>query len=206
MNHDKELMARIEMSMLSALVIIEKAFGVSIPKPNIVFRQLGRRLGCCRVFWKTDLTALTPSQYLYINPKRRRKFIHKVDKTKSPVMTLNSDMFRDNLEQMINETIPHEIAHAGAMWIYEWSGRGHGTHWKQIMRLLGLSPERLAHDIDMTNVKVKKKTRPFAYKCSCPDHVIFLTATIHRRIQAGRKYTCPRCHSALIFYGVKQAA
>lgn len=114
----------------------------------------------------------------------------------------NADYIRLNLqllsnpaytEDMINNTIPHEVAHVVVRQTWP-RAQGHGNEWKRMMYYLGLKAER-CHQYE--TVAARKKARPYTYYCKCAEpHKV--TATLHRRMKQGRTYTCRRCGYRLI--------
>src|SRR5574343_423393 len=60
-------------------------------------------------------------------------------------INLNMILFEDNVEYMLNETIPHEIGHLVQFNKFDHSGvktQGHGAEWQEVMRRLGKSPHK----------------------------------------------------------------
>jgi len=108
---------------------------------------------------------------------------------------LNSDFMKNgHLDDMINRTLPHEIAHLVSFKVFGMIGRGHVTYWKLIMRQLGLKPSR-CHTYSLEGVKVRNITK-IEYKCGCPQSVK-VGLKVHRNIVCGRKYKCKRCNTVL---------
>lgn len=112
-------------------------------------------------------------------------------------LRLNVDLIATEFESMIQQVIPHEVAHAVND---TWHGTGvrpHGPEWKSIMRLFGKPPDvrlRLQR-----NVQPTRTLRRYAYRCQCPGRVTHLTSIRHRRHQAGtRLYYCLHCHGTLV--------
>lgn len=80
----------------------------------------------------------------------------------------NPIFIEDNLQHIIKETIPHELAHiVNGLFQY---GYGHGINWKRISRILGCSGER-CHSMDCTRA-LEKTGGAFIAKCGCKEHVI----------------------------------
>lgn len=98
-------------------------------------------------------------------------------------------------EDMINNTIPHEIAHVVVRQTWP-SAKGHGNEWKRMMYYLGLPAER-CHSYDTVAARKRERAaRPHVYYCKC-DRPHMVTNILHRRIQQGRQYTCRTCGSYL---------
>jgi SprT protein len=98
-------------------------------------------------------------------------------------------------EDMINNTIPHEVAHVVVRQTWP-SAKGHGKEWKLMMYYLGLEAER-CHSYDTVAARQRQKApRPHVYYCNC-DEPHRVTNILHRRMQQGRRYTCRKCGSYL---------
>jgi len=63
---------------------------------------------------------------------------------------LNEQLCKENIEDFINDTIPHEVAHLIAYKVF--GDDGHGDGWKSVMRALGLNPSR-CHNYDTRRVE-----------------------------------------------------
>jgi len=77
-------------------------------------------------------------------------------------------------DHMLNDTVPHEIAHAVAYLLGE--DNGHGAGWKMVCKALGGSGDR-CH-----KVAVKSAQREWLYVASCGTEVK-LTTVRHNRLQ-----------------------
>lgn len=97
-------------------------------------------------------------------------------------------------EDMVNDTVPHEIAHLITDAIDPYA-KAHGWKWRQIAELLGARPER-CHAYDV--VPSRKQTR-YQYTCDCnPARIHNLSATKHWRIVDGKQIRfCKICHATL---------
>src|SRR6266404_7376052 len=110
--------------------------------------------------------------------------------------------------QMRDVTLPHEVAHIVADFIYvndyrnkgaNLENRPHGVLWRHVMGLLGLPPER-CHNMDTTEVS-HTRPKPFKYVCECSTHMV--GAIKHGRAQRGeyRSWKCRKCGGQLRFIG-----
>lgn len=100
---------------------------------------------------------------------------------------LNDERYKDD---MLRNTLPHEIAHICVMQRYP-RAKGHGVEWKSVMFKLGLNAER-CHQYKTTAAK-KPRARPYTAYCGCVE-VHRLTLTIARRMTLdGEKYRCRKC-------------
>jgi len=125
------------------------------------------------------------------------------------LVELNPDFLTNHLEELINQTLPHEIAHLVSVKVYgQQLGRGHGRFWKSVM--YALSPMgvecRRCHDYSLDGVS-KVHPRPYEYVCRCKDKTFNLTANIHNKIQRGQKRICVRCKTVIVLKSsIQQAA
>ena len=82
----------------------------------------------------------------------------------SPEMAIGINMilYEDNVDHILNETIPHEIGHLVQFDVFDTKGaptRGHGCEWQEIMRRLGKTPIQ-CHTLDVTRaVEWQKKKK-----------------------------------------------
>lgn len=95
---------------------------------------------------------------------------------------INPVLLVENFDDMLNDTVPHELAHLITDTVYPeahesgpmvrtrrgWK-RGkrsvHGAEWQSVMRVLGVNPSR-THNYDTTNARTREKTS-YDYKCNC---------------------------------------
>jgi SprT protein len=104
---------------------------------------------------------------------------------------LNLTLLRENRQDMLENTLPHEIAHCVVAARYP-RAKAHGYEWERVMRLLGLSPTR-CHNYETTPARIHKK---FEHHCLCPEpHLV--GSAVHNRILAGKYYYCRKCKARL---------
>jgi len=111
------------------------------------------------------------------------------------IVKINPVLLMENVEEMIQQTVPHEVAHVAQYVVYG-TGRHnkpHGIYWERMMRLFGCDPRR-CHSYDVTNARVRRVGR-VEYVCACQTHTVSLT--IINRIAAGRKYVCKSCKTVI---------
>lgn len=108
---------------------------------------------------------------------------------------INARLLADHPREMIDVTVPHEIAHVAIHRCYD-SGRRrvrpHGPEWKALMAAFGVSDET-CHNMPAAPVR---RLRQFPYVCGCTERV-WLTSIRHRRAQNGTIYCCRRCGQRL---------
>ncbi len=75
-------------------------------------------------------------------------------------VNLNMILLEDNVTEMLNETIPHEIAHLVQYNKFDHKGGNtqcHGAEWQEIMRKLGKKPTK-THTMDVSRAVAHYKT------------------------------------------------
>jgi len=109
---------------------------------------------------------------------------------------INLDLLRRYPRQMIQNTIPHEMAHLVTSHIYlEHPGRirPHGPEWKSVMAQFG-RPADVTHTM---HAQATRRVRRWDYTCRCPGKTHSITTYRHRRILRGAAYQCRLCRSRL---------
>lgn len=105
-----------------------------------------------------------------------------------------------NTENMLHETVPHELAHIIVIRRAIRASRAgtllrrpqpHGREWKAVMRrVFGVEPER-THSYDMS-VSGARTLRVIPYTCPCgTTHMI--TRRRAASVEAGKRYICRKC-------------
>ena len=120
---------------------------------------------------------------------------------------LHATLLTENLQSMLRETVPHEIAHLAAFWYWQQDiymrrcPKGHGREWQRIMRgVFGVEPER-THNYSMANVKVRRQAR-WAFGCGCPGRVHNVpTVRKNKYLSRPGMFICRRCRTPLTFIG-----
>ena len=122
---------------------------------------------------------------------------------------LNRDLIVTHTDHIINQTLPHEIAHcavnvlhptAKLAFVNNRTGRRvraikpHGNQWQSVMRVFGLKAER-CHTLDV-GVSAKSNS-PYVCKCDCMEHQVGVKR--YNKILKGAKYRCTKCKTVLQF-------
>ena len=120
---------------------------------------------------------------------------------------VNLVLFKENFEDYIENTLPHELAHAITRHKFdtEYSRvKPHGPEWKRVMRALGKAPTR-CHSYDTSNARVRRVRKGYEYSCACKTYS--LTIIRHRRAQKamGSGYRCRKCGQSLRYVGHESA-
>lgn len=94
----------------------------------------------------------------------------------------NSEAVEKHLDHILNDTIPHEIAHIVNFARCE-TGKNHNAGWKAVCKRLGGS-SALYHSMKLTPAR---KTRKYVYRMECGKE-FSLGAIRHNKIQRGVEY------------------
>ncbi|VXC60198.1 Protein SprT [Pseudomonas sp. 8Z] len=117
-------------------------------------------------------------------------------------LRFNLQLYRDNREDFLRQTVPHEVAHLVAHQLFGLRIQPHGEEWQLIMRgVYELAPNR-CHNYEVERRKVSR----FIYRCSCPDGEFPFSAQRHALVAKGRRYFCRRCKATLHFTGQQRVA
>jgi len=121
----------------------------------------------------------------------------------------NPVLLQENFEDMIEQTVPHEVAHLVARKKTPYRIKPHGHEWKQIMRDFGKSATR-CHDYDTSNARAWRRnvsrssvmapSRPrerFPYECSCCHKKVSVGPTQNRRWHQGTIYVSKCCRAKI---------
>ena len=161
----KESHIRKELKIL-VLDLCDKArgtFDVNFPTPTISFNLRGRCAG----------------QY--------------VRKAGSDTLRFNFDLLNRYPQEMLNQTVPHEVAHLVARHVHMGRRiRAHGREWQAIMQFFGCEPSR-CHNMETTPAR---RTRKYVVVCDCQTHPVG-TVRYNRISQGTRQYMCMDCRGLL---------
>lgn len=149
----------------------EKHFGYTFPEYDVTFNLKGKTAGTAE--W-------------------RRVGIHGMSDI---TLNFNMQLAVDNTENFLKQTVPHEVAHIVAEFLFGSNVKkvNHGKAWKHVMRVFGLEPNR-CHQYDVSGVV--KEGRYHKAKCNC--RTLMLSTTRKNRILQGKaSYTCDYCKSKI---------
>jgi SprT protein len=114
-------------------------------------------------------------------------------------ITLNTQLFLENVDEYMMQIIPHEAAHLIADIKYpDQRHIVHGKAWKSIMHKLGCEP-LIHHNLDTSSIA---HTDTFRYSCSCDSRFFNLSKLLHKRINSGSVRICPICTTRIIYFPV----
>jgi len=116
-------------------------------------------------------------------------------------LRINGELLQANTDDMVNQIMGHEWAHAIQFVKYFATRRHgsiyrqpHGEGWKQIMRRLGLKPIR-CHNYQTTSAR---RQRSVMYECVDCEKVYQFTTRRHNKVLQGHSYLCGECRGKLI--------
>lgn len=159
-----EIQARVKAKLVECIAILEKRYNRKFEMPTLEYTSATRAAGSANYRkWHIELSA---------------PFLM------DPV----------NVDEMINETTPHELAHLVTFRVYpetmdagpiQFTNRGlrrgkrevHGPHWQEVMRAMGLNPER-CHNMKLSDQSahagnVRERVR-YEWLCTGCNQVIEL--------------------------------
>ncbi|MDH0571652.1 SprT family zinc-dependent metalloprotease [Pseudomonas fulva] len=112
-------------------------------------------------------------------------------------LRFNLQLYRENHEDFLRQTVAHEVAHLVAHQVFGEGIQAHGQEWQLIMRGVYELPPARCH-----NYAVKRRvvTR-YLYRCPCPQSEFAFTAQRHALVGQGRRYLCKRCRQLLVYSG-----
>lgn len=107
---------------------------------------------------------------------------------------INRVLLEQDPRHVIDQTVPHEVAHLVARQVYGLGIQSHGEEWSSIMQnVFGLQPDR-CHHIDTSTAS----PRPYVYACKCIKHYR-LSKRMHLAHMRKRKRYCKLCTATLVF-------
>ena len=165
---------------------------------NLVIRKIKELIN----FVKKDFPVLNNTEFPEIKFTKRGRVAGCVEYNQNTAsFNFNMVLLRENPDEFIKQTVPHETAHFIVFSVYgvEYDRGGrriiHGKKWKNMMVYLGVDPKR-CHSYNVDNCTVRK-LKTFAYVCGCREHE--LTSIRHNKIlKKGAHYTCSLCGKRLV--------
>jgi SprT protein len=118
------------------------------------------------------------------------------DRRGGGVIELNRVYLRSHFRDMLEQTLPHELAHLVVMHLHPRRRvRPHGPQWQAVMRdWFGVEPER-THRFDVEDVPARRQRR-WRWRCDCREHD--LSTVRHNRALRGTRYLCRECRQPLV--------
>jgi SprT protein len=155
-----------------------------LPTPQVDFSLRGKAAGQAR--WSLVPAARKGSPH---NP------VHQLDHHRPHLsLRFNREAYDLAPDWVLQQTVPHEVAHLITRLRWGTSVRPHGPEWQSVMRdCFGLVPKR-THSIPLT--AARRVAARFRYVCACREYQ--LTRIRHHRILRGQQgYACPHCRAPL---------
>lgn len=100
-------------------------------------------------------------------------------------LRFNREAIEKHWDEMVNKTIPHEVAHLIAWMCPQLRASGHNKVWKRICVELGGTGRR-CHNYDLTPAR---KTKKYLYNVNGAEYKV--GSRVHNKIQMGRLYNSP---------------
>lgn len=117
------------------------------------------------------------------------------------LIRINLQLYRENYEDYLAETLPHEVAHLIVVYLHipprslqNWAMElsSHGREWQEVAKQLGCKGNR-CHTYATTSARV---TRKFTFKCACAQREV--GANVAAKINAGSIRICKKCNHVLV--------
>ena len=112
------------------------------------------------------------------------------------LLRFNAQLYRENHEHFLEQTVPHKVAHLLAHALYGDRIRPHGREWQTLMTDLFGLPALRCHDYQIA----PRRSTQYLYQCGCPEGIPFAPQR-HALVRRGRRYLCRRCGDMLHFTG-----
>lgn len=103
---------------------------------------------------------------------------------------LNGRALKEHPDYIMNNTIPHEVAHIVQRQLAPKS-KPHGRVWQEVMSLFG-KPANVAHSLPLDYAE-----GTFTYTCGCMEHKV--SKIVHGKMLRGQRRVCRHCHNALSY-------
>ena len=106
---------------------------------------------------------------------------------------INPILLNENVEYVVNQTVPHEIAHLVAYTVFGTRIKPHGHEWKFVMRVFGKEPKR-CHRLDVTSVqRVRRAVTRITFHCDKCKQPLEITQNRYTKMMNGKVYVHRGC-------------
>lgn len=105
---------------------------------------------------------------------------------------LNRRLLASHPTQMLEQTVPHEVAHVVIYRLHSHRVKPHGPEWKALMHAFGVD----ASPCHTLPAEPSRQLKRYRYVCRC-DEPVWLTSIRHKRARAGTDYICRSCGARL---------
>ncbi|WP_268800150.1 SprT family zinc-dependent metalloprotease [Pseudomonas huanghezhanensis] len=113
------------------------------------------------------------------------------------LLRFNPQLYRENTEDFLRQTVPHEVAHLIAHQLFGGTIAPHGEEWQLIMRGVYELPPNRCHTYEIQRRSVMR----YIYRCPCPTGEFAFSGQRHKLVRKGRRYLCRSCRQVLVFSG-----
>ncbi|MFC2974486.1 SprT family zinc-dependent metalloprotease [Azotobacter bryophylli] len=113
------------------------------------------------------------------------------------LLRFNEQLYRENREDFLRQTVAHEVAHLVAHQLYGAGIKPHGAEWQEIMRGVYQLPPNRCHNYAIP----RRRATRYLYRCLCPNQQFPFSAQRHALVGKGRRYLCRQCRATLVFTG-----
>lgn len=113
---------------------------------------------------------------------------------------LNAIMMAENMDEFMNETIPHEFAHLAVKYTYANAKQAHGPEFRAVCRQLGAQGTTYHRMDTVSSLRAKNPAKKlFAYACDDSCRTFNFTQIRHTKAKNGSNYLCTCCKKVLKF-------
>jgi SprT protein len=112
-------------------------------------------------------------------------------------LRFNPQLYRDNPDDFLRQTVAHEVAHLVAHALFGPRIAPHGAEWQRLMQEVYGLPALRCHNYAVPRRQVLR----FIYRCQCADGEFPFSARRHAMVKRGQRYLCRRCRAPLAFSG-----
>lgn len=110
-------------------------------------------------------------------------------------ININPVLLNENIEYVVNQTVPHEVAHVVAYSVFGDAIRKHGVEWIRIMRLFGCKTNT-CHDLDISTIVHFHNRKKYSIKCDCGE-LFKITKMIASKMKKGNIYSHSYCGKSI---------
>lgn len=110
-----------------------------------------------------------------------------------PCIRINRDLLQRYPQRMIQQVVPHEVAHYVVWALHRRRTEPHGREWRAVMEFFG-KPAEVSHRMD---VRPARRVRKHAFRCGCPTNPQYSSVLLKRHLR-GARYQCRRCGERLL--------
>jgi SprT protein len=115
------------------------------------------------------------------------------------IIYINHKLWEANRDDMLVQTVGHEVAHHVSFSVHGKIGTGHGQLWAEMMEFFGL-PANQYHRYS-TKDAVRRRKKLFTWRCE-KGHIIQVNGKLNikalRLSQVGRPMRCTNCNSPVV--------